>query len=71
LVLEEFRCWHDGGMQGGVPAYLAGVAPESVRRLADVNAAGDAALRKYLASGEAVAFLGAGRRHRCIRCGRW
>jgi tetratricopeptide (TPR) repeat protein len=43
-----------------MPAYLAGVAPESGRRLAEVNAAGDAALRKYLASGKAVAFLGAG-----------
>lgn len=47
-------------MQGGVPVYLANVAPESARRLAEVNAAGIAALHTYLASGEAVAFLGAG-----------
>jgi len=47
-------------MQGGVPVYLAGVAPELGRRLVGVNAAGVAALSKYLASGEAVAFLGAG-----------
>jgi hypothetical protein len=48
-------------MQGGVvEGYLAGLAPEVGRRLSGVNAAGVAALGKYLASGEAVAFLGAG-----------
>lgn len=47
-------------MQDGVSAYLAGMAPEPARRLAAVNGAGVAALHKYLASGEVVAFLGAG-----------
>jgi len=40
--------------------YLAAVTPDLAERLAKVNAAGVAALRAYLASGEAVAFLGAG-----------
>jgi hypothetical protein len=48
-------------MDGDLPAdYLAGL-PESQREeLARVNKPGLTALREYLASGEAVAFLGAG-----------
>jgi SIR2-like domain len=42
------------------PDYLAAVTPEQARQLAAVNAAGLAALRRYLAAGDAVAFLGAG-----------
>src|ERR1700680_4109024 len=51
-------------MDGDLPAdYLAGL-PESQRdELARVNKPGLAALREYLASGEAVAFLGALRAH--------
>ncbi|HET8683731.1 MAG TPA: SIR2 family protein [Micromonosporaceae bacterium] len=41
-------------------AYLAGISPDHARRLAQVNAAGLDALRQYLGSGQAVAFLGAG-----------
>jgi hypothetical protein len=40
--------------------YLAELAPERAAELARVNGPGLAALRQYLASGEAVAFLGAG-----------
>ncbi|MFF5292613.1 SIR2 family NAD-dependent protein deacylase [Paractinoplanes globisporus] len=40
--------------------YLSGLEPEQARALARVNAPGLAALREYLAAGEAVAFLGAG-----------
>jgi SIR2-like domain len=40
--------------------YLDGVLPASAEELAQVNGPGMAALREYLASGEAVAFLGAG-----------
>ncbi|MDQ3763878.1 MAG: SIR2 family protein, partial [Actinomycetota bacterium] len=48
-------------MQGDAQAaYLAGVAPGQSQRLATVNAVGLEHLRGYLASGEAVAFLGAG-----------
>ena len=39
--------------------YLAGLPPERAAELARVNGPGLAALRKYLDSGEAVAFLGA------------
>jgi hypothetical protein len=45
---------------GAVEGYLAGLTPELAGQLSGVNAAGVAALGKYLASGEAVAFLGAG-----------
>jgi tetratricopeptide (TPR) repeat protein len=41
-------------------AYLAAVTPEQAQALAEVNAAGLDDLRTYLASGEAVAFVGAG-----------
>ena len=40
--------------------YLAGLPPERAAELARLNGPGIAALRKYLDSGEAVAFLGAG-----------
>jgi SIR2-like protein len=40
--------------------YLAGLPPERAAELARLNGPGLAALRKYLDSGEAVAFLGAG-----------
>ena len=40
--------------------YSAGLPPEWAAELTRVNAPGLAALRKYLDSGEAVAFLGAG-----------
>lgn len=40
--------------------YLAGLPPEQAAALAKVNGPGIAALRRYLDSGEAVAFLGAG-----------
>ena len=40
--------------------YLDGVQDDVARSLAKTNAAGIGALRRYLASGEAVAFLGAG-----------
>lgn len=40
--------------------YLAALTPEQVQGLAELNAAGLDALRGYLASGAAVAFLGAG-----------
>src|SRR5579859_6365781 len=40
--------------------YLDGLRPERAAELARVNRPGLAALREYLASGEAVAFLGAG-----------
>ncbi len=40
--------------------YLAGLPPAQAAELARVNGPGLAALRGYLASGEAVAFLGAG-----------
>src|SRR5215831_19248087 len=40
--------------------YLARLPPEQAAELARVNAPGLAALRRYLDSGEAVAFLGAG-----------
>ena len=40
--------------------YLDGLPPEQAAELARVNEPGLTALREYLASGEAVAFLGAG-----------
>ena len=40
--------------------YLSGLPPERAAELAGVNGPGLAALRRYLASGEAIAFLGAG-----------
>jgi tetratricopeptide (TPR) repeat protein len=40
--------------------YLAGLLPERAAELARLNGPGLAALREYLDSGEAVAFLGAG-----------
>src|SRR5690348_10022283 len=40
--------------------YLAGLSPERAAELARVNGPGLAALRKYLDSGKAIAFLGAG-----------
>jgi len=40
--------------------YLSGLPPEQAEELARVNAPGLTALREYLASGQAVAFLGAG-----------
>jgi tetratricopeptide (TPR) repeat protein len=42
------------------PAYLSGLGSEQVRALTELNSAGLDALRRYLAVGEAVAFLGAG-----------
>jgi hypothetical protein len=39
---------------------LAGATPEHTQQLAAVNTAGLTALRSYLGSGQAVAFLGAG-----------
>ena len=50
-------------------AYLAGLPVDQRAGLEWVNAPGLVALRSYLESGEAVAFLGAGARRRCIRCG--
>src|SRR5690349_7733854 len=41
-------------------SYLAGLPADQRADLARVNGPGLAALRSYLASGEAVAFLGAG-----------
>ncbi|HET9656705.1 MAG TPA: SIR2 family protein [Kineosporiaceae bacterium] len=43
-----------------VPAYLAGLPADQAETLAGVNAPGLAALRRYLAAGQATAFLGAG-----------
>jgi hypothetical protein len=43
-----------------VADYLGGLPPARAAELARVNGPGLAALREYLASGEAVAFLGAG-----------
>ena len=40
--------------------YLSGLPPEQAAELAKVNGPGLAALRRYLGSGEAIAFLGAG-----------
>ena len=40
--------------------YLSGLPPGRAEELARVNDAGLEAMRRYLASGEAVAFLGAG-----------
>ena len=40
--------------------YLGGLPPEQAEELARVNAPGLTALREYLDSGQAVAFLGAG-----------
>ena len=51
-------------MDGDLPAdYLAGLPKSQRDELARVNKPGLAALREYLASGEAVAFLGALRAH--------
>jgi SIR2-like protein len=44
----------------GDAGYLSGLSPEQAAELARVNAPGLTALREYLASGQAVAFLGAG-----------
>jgi len=44
----------------GDAGYLSGLSPEQAEELARVNAPGLTALREYLASGQAVAFLGAG-----------
>jgi hypothetical protein len=41
-------------------AYLAGLRPKQAEQLAGANIAGLKALRSYLGSGQAVAFLGAG-----------
>jgi hypothetical protein len=49
--------------------YLAGLPPKRAAELARVNGPGLAALREYLDSGEAVAFLGAGYPRRCTRRG--
>ena len=58
------------GMTENRPAdYLAGLPAAQRAELARVNAGGMAALREYLAAGTAVAFLGAGCRRRCTRCG--
>ncbi|MFF5292609.1 SIR2 family NAD-dependent protein deacylase [Paractinoplanes globisporus] len=47
-------------MSDAAPAYLAGLEPGQAEMLAQVNAPGLKALRRYLDAGEAVAFLGAG-----------
>jgi tetratricopeptide (TPR) repeat protein len=52
------RVWRMQGNQWA--AYLTGLAPEQAQQLAEVNVAGMDHLRRYLRSGEAVAFLGAG-----------
>src|ERR1700761_9541849 len=44
----------------GTPGYLAGLPPEQAEQLARVNGPGLTALREYLGSRKAVAFLGAG-----------
>ena len=70
--------WMEGAckdriMTDDLPAdYLAGLPAAQREELARVNGAGLAALRRYLPSGQAAAFLGAGCRLRCTRCGmRW
>ena len=45
---------------GGTGNYLDGLPPEQVAQLARVNRPGLTALREYLDSCQAVAFLGAG-----------
>src|SRR5215831_16359531 len=51
----------DRFMVGGLGAsYLSGLPPARAQELARVNGPGLTALREYLASGQAVAFLGAG-----------
>jgi hypothetical protein len=47
-------------MSGEIADYLRGLPPAQAEELARVNGPGLAALEQYLASGEAVAFLGAG-----------
>ena len=47
-------------MVGDAAGYLGGLSPEQAAELARVNEPGLTALRGYLASGQAVAFLGAG-----------
>jgi hypothetical protein len=42
------------------PVYLDGLSPDQARALRAVNRPGMAALDRYLTSGEALAFLGAG-----------
>jgi len=59
VVCPEMR--QDRFMVGDlVDGYLAGLAPAQVEELAQVNGPGLAALRGYVDSGQAVAFLGAG-----------
>jgi hypothetical protein len=47
-------------MAGEAGNYFDGLREDVARRLGQANQAGLSALREYLASGEAVAFLGAG-----------
>lgn len=47
-------------MVGDAAGYLDGLPPEQAAELARVNEPGLTALRGYLTSGQAVAFLGAG-----------
>jgi hypothetical protein len=57
-------------MGGDITAqYLDGLPPALAAELARVNKPGLTALRDYLATGQAVAFLGAGCRRRCTRSG--
>ena len=49
--------------------YLSGLPQDQRDELTRVNAPGLTALREYLASGEAVAFLGAECPGRSTRCG--
>lgn len=53
----------------GTDGYLDGLTPEQAQMLGRVNKPGLIALREYLGSGEAIAFLGAGSRPRCTRRG--
>ena len=57
-------------MAGDVTAgYLGKLPADQQAELARVNEPGLVALRRYLASGEAVAFLGAEYQCRCTHCG--
>ncbi len=63
-------CGRIRGMVGDLDMdYLAGLPAGQRVVLERVNGPGLAALRGYLTSGQAVAFVGAGPRRRYIRCG--
>jgi hypothetical protein len=65
-VCPELR--EDRFMVGDLaPGYMGGLPPAQAEQLARVNGPGLAALREYLALGQAVAFWGRGCRRRCIR----